>query len=147
VDSGGSSASFGRSTGSGSHHADWFAKANLQVVALIAYIHAYLLDLAPQARTIRCGMVQPAKDYAQSVIVRRRNHRYEPLEKYCNCGAGLPIVAPGWNARSHDPVGRYRPGHRKSRRAGRFVLDAGDESLYTTRSIPDTESTGSLETS
>jgi hypothetical protein len=35
--------------------------------------------LAPQAKTIRCGTVQRAKDYAKAAIVRRRNHRYEPL--------------------------------------------------------------------
>ena len=35
--------------------------------------------LAPQNKTIRCGTVQRAKDYAKSAIARRRNHRYEPL--------------------------------------------------------------------
>src|SRR6266576_838175 len=35
--------------------------------------------LAPQAKTIRCGTVQRAKDYAKTAIARRRNHRYEPL--------------------------------------------------------------------
>jgi hypothetical protein len=35
--------------------------------------------LAPQAKTVRCGTVQRAKDYAKTAIARRRNHRYEPL--------------------------------------------------------------------
>ena len=35
--------------------------------------------LPPQAKTIRCGAVQRAKDYAKAAIARRRNHRYEPL--------------------------------------------------------------------
>src|ERR1700682_1663875 len=35
--------------------------------------------LSPQAKTIRCGTVQRAKDYAKTAIARRRNHRYEPL--------------------------------------------------------------------
>ena len=35
--------------------------------------------LQPQAKTIRCGSVQRAKDYAKTAIARRRNHRYEPL--------------------------------------------------------------------
>ena len=33
----------------------------------------------PQEKTIRCGSAQRAQDYAKSAIVRRRNHRYEPL--------------------------------------------------------------------
>ena len=32
-----------------------------------------------RAKTIRCGTVQRAKDYAKAAIARRRNHRYEPL--------------------------------------------------------------------
>jgi class 3 adenylate cyclase len=35
--------------------------------------------LPPRDKTIRCGTVQRAKDYAKSAIARRRNHRYEPL--------------------------------------------------------------------
>src|ERR1700746_3528576 len=35
--------------------------------------------LPPRAKTIRCGTVQRAKDYARTAIARRRNHRYEPL--------------------------------------------------------------------
>jgi class 3 adenylate cyclase len=35
--------------------------------------------LPPRAKTIRCGTVQRAKDYAKSAISRRRSHRYEPL--------------------------------------------------------------------
>jgi class 3 adenylate cyclase len=35
--------------------------------------------LTPQAKTIRCGTVQRAKDYAKAAIARRRSHRYEPL--------------------------------------------------------------------
>ncbi len=35
--------------------------------------------LTPQAKTIRCGTAQRAKDYAKSAIARRRSHRYEPL--------------------------------------------------------------------
>jgi class 3 adenylate cyclase len=35
--------------------------------------------LAPRVKTIRCGTVQRAKDYAKSAIARRRSHRYEPL--------------------------------------------------------------------
>ena len=38
-----------------------------------------LLDACPQAKTIRCGTEQRAKDYAKAAIARRRNHRYEPL--------------------------------------------------------------------
>ncbi|QHP72677.1 adenylate/guanylate cyclase domain-containing protein [Bradyrhizobium sp. LCT2] len=33
----------------------------------------------PQEKTIRCGTVQRAQDYAKAAIARRRNHRYEPL--------------------------------------------------------------------
>src|SRR5689334_1483369 len=35
--------------------------------------------LLPRDKTIRCGTVQRAKDYAKTAIARRRNHRYEPL--------------------------------------------------------------------
>jgi hypothetical protein len=35
--------------------------------------------LPPEAKTIRCGTVQRAKDYSKAAIARRRNHRYEPL--------------------------------------------------------------------
>src|ERR1700704_7166733 len=35
--------------------------------------------LSPQVKTIRCGTVQRAKDYAKAAIARRRSHRYEPL--------------------------------------------------------------------
>ena len=35
--------------------------------------------LPPRAKTIRCGTVQRAKDYAKAAIARRRSHRYEPL--------------------------------------------------------------------
>jgi class 3 adenylate cyclase len=35
--------------------------------------------IPPREKTIRCGTVQRAKDYAKSAIARRRNHRYEPL--------------------------------------------------------------------
>jgi class 3 adenylate cyclase len=33
----------------------------------------------PRAKTVRCGTVQHAKDYAKAAIARRRNHRYERL--------------------------------------------------------------------
>ncbi len=33
----------------------------------------------PQLKTIRCGTVQRARDYAKGAIARRRSHRYEPL--------------------------------------------------------------------
>jgi class 3 adenylate cyclase len=35
--------------------------------------------LPPRDKTIRCGTVQRAKDYAKAAIARRRSHRYEPL--------------------------------------------------------------------
>src|ERR1700710_869895 len=35
--------------------------------------------LPPQAKTIRCGTEQRARDYAKDAIARRRSHRYEPL--------------------------------------------------------------------
>src|SRR3979411_724261 len=35
--------------------------------------------LSPQTKTIRCGTLQRASDYAKAAIARRRNHRYEPL--------------------------------------------------------------------
>jgi class 3 adenylate cyclase len=35
--------------------------------------------IPPQAKTIRCGTVQRARDYEKAAIARRRNHRYEPL--------------------------------------------------------------------
>ena len=35
--------------------------------------------LPPREKTVRCGTVQRAKDYAKAAIARRRNHRYEPL--------------------------------------------------------------------
>ena len=33
----------------------------------------------PREKTIRCGTVQPAKDYVKNATARRRSHRYEPL--------------------------------------------------------------------
>src|ERR1700758_851650 len=36
--------------------------------------------LPPRVKTIRCGTVQRASDYAKAAIARRRNHRYEPLD-------------------------------------------------------------------
>ena len=33
----------------------------------------------PQEKTVRCGNVQAAQDYARAAIVKRRSHRYEPL--------------------------------------------------------------------
>jgi class 3 adenylate cyclase len=33
----------------------------------------------PREKAIRCGRVQPAKDYVKNAIARRRSHRYEPL--------------------------------------------------------------------
>jgi class 3 adenylate cyclase len=35
--------------------------------------------LPPRMKTIRCGTVQRASDYAKAAIARRRSHRYEPL--------------------------------------------------------------------
>jgi class 3 adenylate cyclase len=35
--------------------------------------------LPPRDKTIRCGTVQRAQDYAKAAIARRRNHRYVPL--------------------------------------------------------------------
>src|ERR1700748_164237 len=35
--------------------------------------------LPPRDKTIHCGAVQRAKDYAKAAIARRRSHRYEPL--------------------------------------------------------------------
>jgi class 3 adenylate cyclase len=35
--------------------------------------------LPPRDKTIRCGTVQRARDYASAAIARRRNHRYERL--------------------------------------------------------------------
>jgi class 3 adenylate cyclase len=35
--------------------------------------------LPPRTKTIRCGTVQRAQDYAKAAIARRRNHRYEPV--------------------------------------------------------------------
>ena len=35
--------------------------------------------LPPRDKTIRCGTVQRAKDYAKAAVARRRNHRYETL--------------------------------------------------------------------
>jgi class 3 adenylate cyclase len=35
--------------------------------------------LPPRDKTVRCGTVQHAKDYAKAAIARRRNHRYELL--------------------------------------------------------------------
>jgi class 3 adenylate cyclase len=35
--------------------------------------------LPPREKTIRCGTVQRAKDYAKAAIARRRSHRYELL--------------------------------------------------------------------
>jgi class 3 adenylate cyclase len=32
---------------------------------------------SPMAKTVRCGTMQRAKDYAKAAIARRRNHRYE----------------------------------------------------------------------
>jgi class 3 adenylate cyclase len=35
--------------------------------------------LPPQAKTVRCGTAQRARDYEKAAIARRRSHRYEPL--------------------------------------------------------------------
>src|ERR1700755_2791493 len=35
--------------------------------------------LPPRAKTIRCGTIERAKDYAKTAVARRRNHRYPPL--------------------------------------------------------------------
>ena len=35
--------------------------------------------LPPREKTVRCGTVQRAQDYAKAAIAKRRNHRYEPL--------------------------------------------------------------------
>ncbi len=35
--------------------------------------------IPPRDKTIRCGTVQRAKNYAKAAIAKRRNHRYEPL--------------------------------------------------------------------
>jgi class 3 adenylate cyclase len=35
--------------------------------------------LPPRDKTVRCGTAQRASEYAKAAIVRRRNHRYEPL--------------------------------------------------------------------
>jgi len=35
--------------------------------------------LPPQAKTVRCGTAQRAKDYEKAAVARRRSHRYEPL--------------------------------------------------------------------
>jgi class 3 adenylate cyclase len=35
--------------------------------------------LTPQAKTIRCGTEERARDYAKAAIARRRSHSYEPL--------------------------------------------------------------------
>ena len=35
--------------------------------------------IPPRAKTIRCGTVQRAKEYAKAAMARRRNHRYEPF--------------------------------------------------------------------
>src|SRR6195952_3428066 len=35
--------------------------------------------LPPQAKTVRCGTEQRARDYAKAAIARPPNHRYEPL--------------------------------------------------------------------
>jgi class 3 adenylate cyclase len=35
--------------------------------------------IPPRVKTIRCGTVQRAQDYAKAAIARRRNHRYELL--------------------------------------------------------------------
>ncbi len=35
--------------------------------------------IPPRDKTIRCGTVQHAKDYAKAAIAKRGNHRYEPL--------------------------------------------------------------------
>ena len=33
----------------------------------------------PREKAIRCGAVQPAKDYVRNAVARRRSHSYEPL--------------------------------------------------------------------
>jgi class 3 adenylate cyclase len=35
--------------------------------------------VTPREKAIRCGTVQPAKDYVKNAIARRGSHRYEPL--------------------------------------------------------------------
>ena len=55
--------------------------------------------LPPRAKTIRCGTVKRARDYAKTAIARRRSHRYEPLagniairRRRANRGAELELA-------------------------------------------------------
>src|SRR5689334_8106194 len=42
-------------------------------------VRRFYCTLTPRTKTIRCGTVEFAKDYANAAIARRRNHRYELL--------------------------------------------------------------------
>jgi class 3 adenylate cyclase len=35
--------------------------------------------IQPRVKTVRCGTVQRAMDYAKAAVAKRRNHRYEPV--------------------------------------------------------------------
>jgi class 3 adenylate cyclase len=35
--------------------------------------------IPPREKAIRCGKVEPAKDYVRNAVARRRSHSYEPL--------------------------------------------------------------------
>jgi class 3 adenylate cyclase len=35
--------------------------------------------IPPREKAVRCGAVQPAKDYVKNAVARRRSHSYEPL--------------------------------------------------------------------
>ena len=85
--------------------------------------------LPPRAKTIRCGTVQRAKDYAKT---QSRGDAAIAMNRWLEIlrsGAGAPIVAPTSNRRSPRFWLSICPVHRKSRAAGRFALDTGDESL------------------
>ena len=80
--------------------------------------------LPPRAKTIRCGTVQRAKDYARTAIARRRNHRYEPLagqiamrRRTADRGAELKqalatILFVDIGRSTEKPRGSIRVGHR-----------------------------------
>src|SRR5690242_15695784 len=90
--------------------------------------------LPPRDKTIRCGTVERAKDYAKSAIARRRNHRYEPLSGNI-----------AMRRRTADRVAELEQAlatilfvdivkmHRTGRAVGRCALDQSDGALLRRR--------------
>jgi hypothetical protein len=89
--------------------------------------------LPPRAKTIRCGTMERAKDYAKTAIARRRNHRYELLAG--NIAIRRRTVRRGAELEQALATILFVDIVRSTEKAaaGRFALGTGDESLLRRR--------------